>query len=77
MTVVETVDPRVVRDIQSNALLAINEAELTKSRAVRSTAKKNKEHQQEVTSKLINFEDRLRKLELLIEGILPNLTNRD
>lgn len=56
MPAVETVDPRVARDTESMALLAVDSGALARSRASRSVGKKTQEQFDELDKRMRNIE---------------------
>jgi len=56
MPAVETVDPRVVRDTESMALLAVDTGSLARSRAARSAGKKMQDQFDELDKRMHSIE---------------------
>jgi len=72
MTYVETKDSRVVREIESKALLASNLNELSRTRATRSMYKKTIDQTESLSGKMSELETKLLNIERLLTSFLAH-----
>ena len=70
MTSVETVDPRVRRDIESKALLAVDRSELSRSRATRAIIKRTQLQQANADSRFAELDTRMKRIEELLDMLV-------
>lgn len=70
MTSVETVDPRVRRDIESKALLAVDRSELSRSRATRAIIKRTQIQQANADSRFAELDTRMKRIEELLDKLV-------
>lgn len=70
MTSVETVDPRVRRDVESKALLAVNRSELSRSRATRAIIKRTQSQQANADNRFAELDTRMKRIEELLDKLV-------
>lgn len=75
MALVQTVDPKLLRDTETMALIASNYEDLRQHRAKRSSVKKMVEHQQVVDDKFKLLDDRLDRCEYLLGELVRHISS--
>lgn len=74
MALVQTDDPRVVRDTETRALLVTNTDELYRHRRSRATMKQFKQQQQDVDERFDIIHNRLDRCESLLLELVQHLS---
>lgn len=74
MALVQTVDPKLLRDTDTMALIAANYEDLRRHRAKRRSVKKMIEHQQTVDDKFKLLDARLDKCEYLLGELVRHIS---